>query len=233
MQKTTRRAGQNIRDLAFRRRVKAIYLFASAFLIASLPFLFIKIFEPFLRTLTTLNPSQPKTLELPFYLYVFCFAIAIALIFNGSYLWKRAKHAAQGAKGEEDTAQAMAELEQEGWQIEYGLRLGQKLGDVDIVCVSPQQQAFVIDVKSHRGEVSTDGKKLIRRMGNSTYQFEKDFLVQAMKQAMQVKQQKQYSFVTPIVAFSDAKVSVPLGKLRGVYVVDKSRLVTLLRSLSK
>ena len=140
-------------------------------------------------------------------------------------------HADQGAKGEEDTAEEIFQLEQEGWQIEYGMRLSNKLGDVDIVCVSPQNKAYVIDVKSHRGEVTTDGKQLYRRMGKTTYPFEKNFLNQAMKQALQVKEQKGLGFVTPIVAFSNAKVLVPPGKLQKVYVVEKSRLVSLLKSL--
>ncbi|MGB3295369.1 MAG: nuclease-related domain-containing protein, partial [Phormidesmis sp.] len=134
------------------------------------------------------------------------------------------------ARGEEETAQEMLQLEQTGWQVEYGVRLG-RLGDVDIVCTSPQNKTYVIDVKSHRGEVTTDGKQLRRRMGKATYQFEKNFLNQAMRQALQVREQKDLSFVTPIVAFSSAKVSVPVGKLKNVYVVEKSRLVSLLRQL--
>jgi hypothetical protein len=97
--------------------------------------------------------------------------------------------------------------------------------------VSPGGKAYVIDVKSHRGEVWTDGKQLHRRMGSATYPFEKDFLDRAMKQAFQVKKKKGVSFVTPIVAFSEAKVSVPAGKLRGVYVVERARLLRLLQSL--
>jgi len=52
-----------------------------------------------------------------------------------------------------------------------------------------------------------------------------------LKQALQVKEQKNLNFVTPIVAFSNAKILVPTGKLKKVYVVEKSRLVTLLKSL--
>jgi hypothetical protein len=150
---------------------------------------------------------------------------------NGVFLWKRANHADQGAKGEEDTAQALFQLEQEGWKVEYGMRLGRGLGDADIVCISPQNKAYVIDVKSHKGEVTTDGKQLYRRMGKTTYPFEKNFLNQAMKQALQVKEQKNLNFVTPVVTFSDAKVLVPSNRLQKVYVIDKLRLVSLLKSL--
>jgi hypothetical protein len=80
--------------------------------------------------------------------------------------------------------------------------------------------------------VSSDGKKLHRRMGNETYEFEKDFLAQSMRQALQVKKTKKLSFVTPIIAFSRAKVVVPPRKVRGVYVVEKSRLTSLLKGLN-
>lgn len=232
MLKASRQAGQNIRELALKRRVKAIISFASAGLAVSLPFLVVKVFEPLLNPISVLNPSQPQILlNLPPLVYLFCVIAALGLVVEGVSLWKRADRADQGAKGEKDMAQEMLQLEQESWQVEYGLRLGGGLGDADIVCISPQSKAYVIDVKSHRGEVTTDGKHLYRRMGKTTYPFEKNFLDQAMKQAFQVKKQKSLSFVTPIVAFSDAKVSIPSGKSKKVYVVEKSRLVSLLKSL--
>ncbi len=232
MPKVSRQAGQNIRELALKRRVKAIISFASAGLAVFLPFLLVKVLEPLLNPISALNPSQPRiSLNLPPLVYVFCVIAALSLVAQGVYLLKRANHADQGAKGEEDTAQEMLPLEQGGWQIEYGLRLGGGLGDADIICISPQNKAYVIDVKSHRGNVTTDGNQLYRRMGKTTYSFEKNFLDQAMKQAFQVKKQKNLSFVTPIVAFSNAKVSIPSGKSKKVYVVEKSKLVSLLKSL--
>jgi hypothetical protein len=233
MAKSKRRAGQNIRNLAANRRIKAINHFFSAGAVLAIPLLFSKLGEVILNPLSSLNSAhaKPYSLNFPPIFYALFVVIALSLVANGMYLWKRANHADQGAKGEEDTAHEMSQLEREGWQIEYGMRLGSGLGDADIVCISPQNKAYVIDVKSHRGEVTTDGKQLWRRMGTETYPFEKNFLAQAMKQALQVKKQKSLSFVTPIVAFSDAKVSVPSGKLQKVYVVAKSRLIPLLKSL--
>jgi hypothetical protein len=232
MSKVNRQAGQNIRELAAKRRIKAIASFLSAGLVIFFPFFLVKTFENFLKQISSLNPSQPQSsLNLPPIFYALFVIVALGLVVNGSFLWKRANQAAQGARGEEDTAQEIFQLEQEGWQVEYGMRLSKRLGDVDIICISPQNKAYVIDVKSHRGEVITDGKQLYRRMGKTTYPFEKNFLDQVMKQALQVKKQKDLSFVTPIVAFSDAKVLVPTGKLQKVYVVEKGKLVPLLKSL--
>jgi Nuclease-related domain len=232
MPKNSRRAGQNICELAAKRRGKAIIAFASAGLVIFLPFFLVKTFENFLRRISSLNHSQPQpSLNLPLIFYALFFIIALGLVADGIYLLKRANHADQGAKGEEDTAQEIFQLDQEGWQVEYGMRLGSRLGDADIVCISPKNKAYVIDVKSHKGEVTTDGKQLCRHLGKTTYPFEKNFIDQAMKQALQVKKQKNLNFVTPIVAFSEAKVSVPAGKFKNVYVVEKSRLVSLLKSL--
>ena len=127
-------------------------------------------------------------------------------------MWKRANHAAQGAQGEENIAQEIYQLEQEGWEINYGILMDGRRGDIDIVCISPQRKTYVIDVKSHKGIVKTDGKRLYRYMGKKSYPFEKNFLNQVMKQALQIKQQRNLDFVTPIVAFSNAKVLVPPGK---------------------
>jgi hypothetical protein len=232
MVKISRKAGQNIRELAARRRVKAITCFGSAGLVIFIPFFTSRVLEKLLKPLSSLNPSlQQSSSNLPLIFYALFFMIASGLVVNGIALWKRADRADRGAKGEEETAQEMLQLEQEGWQVEYGMRLGNRLGDADIVCTSPRNKSYVIDVKSHKGEVTTDGKQLYRRMGKTTYPFEKDFLAQAMKQALQVKKQKDLSFVTPIVAFSDAKVLIPAGKLQKVYIVEKSKLVSLLKSL--
>ncbi|OUL28862.1 nuclease-related domain-containing protein [Nostoc sp. 106C] len=233
MSKLHRQAGKNIRDLAVKRRLKAICSFLCAGLVVLFPFFLVAIFQNFLNQVSSLNSSkaQAPTLQLPILLYVLFIFLALGLVLNGIYFWRKANLADQGAKGEEDTAQALIQLEVEGWQIEYGMLLKDGLGDADIVCVSPQSQAYVVDVKSHRGEVVTDGKYLFRRMGNTTHNFEKDFLERAMKQALQVKKQSKFNFVTPIIAFSQAKVSVPSRKIRGVYVVEKSSLLSFLKSL--
>lgn len=233
MPKTNRRAGQNIRKLASKRRFRAITSFISAGVTVFSLFGLIRIYELFSKFLSPVNPSQAQiaSVQVPLPIYAIFLIVALSLVVNGVYLWKRANHADQGAKGEEDAAQEMVQLEQEGWQIEYGMRLGNRLGDADIVCISPRNKVYVIDVKSHRGDVTTDGKLLYRRMGKTTYPFEKNFLEQAMKQALQVKKQKGLSFVTPMVAFSAATVSIPSDKLQKVYVVEKAKLLPLLKSL--
>jgi hypothetical protein len=229
--KPTRRPGQNIRELAKKRRKRALAYFASAAgIIACLPIAAITE-SVVAKIYANLKPPADSPISFPPVFYAIFAAVALIIAINGLSLWKKANRAAQGAKGEEATGKQLTELKREGWDIEYGMRLGSGLGDADIVCVSPQGKAFVIDVKSHRGQVVTDGKALYRRTRRNKYPFEKNFLRQSMKQALQVKQQKGLNFVTPIVAFSAARVSVPSGKVAGVYVVGGKRLVGLLRGL--
>jgi hypothetical protein len=206
-------AGRNIRELALNRRIKAISYFISAF------FVFLGSFVVILN------------FKFPPIFYLLFIIIALWLIANGAFLWKRANHADQGAKGEEDIAQALSILESQGWQLEYGMRLGNGVGDLDVFCVSPNGKAFAIEVKSHRGEVITDGQELYRRMGNNKYPFEKNFISQTMKQALKIKQQKDLHFVIPILAFSTARVSIQGDKFKNVYIVEKAKLVSLLKSL--
>jgi len=232
MVKHHRRAGQNIRKLALKRRFKALTFFATAGLVVVLPIFLVRIFDDFLKELSADSPAQSGTsLDIPLIFYGMLLAIALGLVANGMALWKRANRADQGARGEEEISRELSQLELEGWTFEYGMRLGNRLGDADIVCISPRSKAYVIDVKSHKGVVISDGKQLIRRMGQQTYPFEKDFVKQVMQQALQVHQQKGLKFVTPILVFSNARVSVPNGILRKVHIAERSELITLLKSL--
>jgi hypothetical protein len=231
MPKSSRKAGRSIRGLAIKRRIDAIISFGFAGLLICSPLL-VKALENYIKQIPSLNLSQTQfSLNFPPTIYLLVVVFALLAIANGAFLWKRANHADQGAKGEENIGQEISQLEKEGWQVEFNLRLGNSLGDADIVCISPQDKAYVIDVKSHRGEVVTDGQQLSRRWGKKNGSFEKNFLEQAMKQALQVKKQKNLSFVTPVVAFSEAKVSIPSNKVQKVYVVEKSKLLVLLKSL--
>ncbi|PZU96347.1 MAG: nuclease [Pseudanabaena sp.] len=232
MPKQLRRAGQNIRELALKRRIKGVCSFVGSGLVIFMPILLFKVFNDFMKQIASNNSSQSQaSLNMPPMLYLVTIIAALGLVVNGISLWKRADRADQGAKGEEDISKELAQLENDGWEIEYGMRLGNRLGDADIVCISPQGKAYVIDVKSHKGEVIVEGEKLNRRMGKANYPFEKDFIKQVMKQALEVKKQKSLKFVTPILAFSEAKVFVPSNKLRNVYVVEKSSLISLLKTL--
>ncbi|MEI6331552.1 MAG: hypothetical protein WCP16_20100 [Pseudanabaena sp. ELA645] len=115
MPKLSRKGGQNIRELALRRRVKAVSNFIAAGFIVVIPFFLSKTFDSLSRQILSGNPSQSRIIS--YYstiFYILFMLMALGLIANGAFLWKRANHADQGAKGEEDIAQAVSILESQG-----------------------------------------------------------------------------------------------------------------------
>jgi hypothetical protein len=98
--------------------------------------------------------------------------------------------------------------------------------DIDCTVVGPTG-IFAIEVKGHRGLVGFNGQQLTR---NSRL-FEKDFLLQAMSEAVGLRElirstAKVDVFVEPIIVFSDQYASVKLGpeKIKGCYVIGKAWL---------
>lgn len=219
------RAGKNIRIMALRRRLKAIQLFVATAFLVYLPFLG----KSFVHQLTLITKT---VVAVPIWIYPLCFSMAAVTLWSGIYLWKRANHADQGAKGEEDIAAILSPLKGQGWQIEYGLR-NRRLGDIDVFLLSPNQRAYTIDVKSHKGSVHSQDSKLYRQYGQTRYPFEKDFLSQAMQQAIAMKNKKKLRFVTPIVVFSAASVEITANPIAHVYVLGKETLLSQLRSLER
>lgn len=214
------RAGQNIRIMALQRRSKALSLFAMAALLVVFPFLLPVFLQRLLLT----------WVNLPNWAYLACFILAGLGVIQGLYFWKRANHAAQGAAGEEYIAKALKPLQSLGWRVEYNIPI-RGLGDVDVFLLSPQGNAYTIDVKSHKGEVHKEGNQLYRQYGHSRYSFEKDFLREAKRQAVSMKELRKLKFVTPIVAFSKANVLVGREPVAGVYVLGVAELLPCLRSL--
>lgn len=214
-------AGQNVRVLARQRRFKAVLLFLLAVFWAVLPF-------GLPHVVKTILPIVPMVL--PAWAYLGCFVPASWSLLRAKHWWLRANHAAQGAAGEEAIAAVLTSLKTQGWKIEYGIR-DRSVGDVDVFLLSPQGRAYTIDVKSHRGEVRSDGQQLYRQYGRSQYPFEKDFLKQAKGQAIAMKRAKGLPYVIPMVAFSQARVEIAENPIAGVYVVTKQNLLACLRSL--
>jgi hypothetical protein len=67
MAKSKRRAGQNIRDLAARRRIKAINHFFGAGAVLAIPFIFSNFANSLLKSLASVNPAQPRFSLPPIY----------------------------------------------------------------------------------------------------------------------------------------------------------------------
>lgn len=159
--------------------------------------------------------------------------IALPSIKDGKQFWKSSQNFDQGAYGEEKTEQVLESLIQSGWIAEYNLRLPQ-VGDIDVWLRSPKGVNFILDVKSHSTEVLLDGDVLKRRYYGKLQDFEKDFLTQIAKEVTAIKKAKKLTNVTPIVVFSDAKVSFSHNKkIRGAYVMELGNLVSGLQELDR
>ncbi|MBD1913268.1 MULTISPECIES: nuclease-related domain-containing protein [unclassified Leptolyngbya] len=161
MAKSHRKAGENIRKLAAKRKLKAVIAFSAAiFSLVGSIYLSNALKGLTTQLLTITSTSTATTVQQPDFSYLFYivgFLVATGFVSQGLFLWKRAQHAEQGAEGEEAIAQTLLPLAQEGWQFEYGLMLGKGLGDADIIGLSPKGKGFVIDVKSHGGEIEVQG----------------------------------------------------------------------------
>ena len=141
----------------------------------------------------------------------------------------------QGAEGEENVAQILKTLENQGWVVEYNIPLA-KWGDADAFVRSPKGNHFVVDAKSNKGGVFFDGSVLKRRYGKQVYEFNngKDLLKAVKGQAVTLRDMKQVKFVVPILCFTRANLEEIEQDLevKGVYVVNSAKLVSLLLRLN-
>lgn len=207
-----RRAGQNIYDLARRRRGEALQVWGAALLLVLLP----------------IGLGAAGTL-LAIPLYGLCLMLAGGLVWRGRSCWQGARRADQGAAAEADIAGVLAVLADQ-WQVEYGVQ-HPTVGDVDVVLRSPRGQVYTIDVKSHKGTVRSASDTLYRQYGPTRYAFEKDFLKQAKRQAVVIRDLKQVRFVTPLLVFANATVEIATNPVAGVHVIAKSQLINCLQTL--
>lgn len=167
-----------------------------------------------------------------------CFVSGVCAYFSyleGKQLLIKANQATQGAIGEETVAKILQPLNQQGWKIEYNIRL-KHWGDADVFLSSPQGNHFVIDTKSNKGGIFLDGSVLKRRYGKKVYEISegKDILKAVTGQAASLKKLKKVTFVQPILCFTRANLEEidQHQKIKGVYVVSSVYLVEILQKLN-
>lgn len=152
---------------------------------------------------------------------------------NGQYLMKRASDAQRGARAETEVAALLDALKYKGWEIEYNLPI-RKCGDADVVLHSPEDNWYVIDVKSHSGTKVYEGGRLRKRYGRNTYDFQEGDLLRKVKgQAKEVRNLKRVRWVTPILCFTRGDIDISSNVVSGVYVVNGKDLVSNLLLLEK
>lgn len=134
----------------------------------------------------------------------------------------------RGRKGE-DTISDDLEVLPNDFHIFINITIPGGYGNVDFVVLGPTG-LFIVEVKSHHGEVDFDGQELT----NNGKRFEKDFIKQAKGEALQIsnflknKLQRDV-FVQSIVVFSNyVKIHFGMNKINGVYVIHKNYLQKLI-----
>jgi Holliday junction resolvase-like predicted endonuclease len=224
------RAGQNIRQLALKRRLDALGLGSVGLLLLLWPAIWTLWGQAWWARTRQFSP------QLNLWGGLALFALGALLLCQAHYTWQRSNHAAQGARGEEAVAKRLQPLLKAGWQIAFGLA-DRQVGDIDVFLQSPQGNAYVIDVKSHGGTVFCQAGRLQRRYGKTVYAFEKDFLAQVRQQA-QVMGRRTECPVVPILVFTKAQVDVPASPIADpalvvepVHVWHQSELLSRLRQL--
>ena len=213
------KAGASIQRLAQQRRNKAFLRFGSAGGTLLVPFLVAPLIG---------------IVGLKVLVFAVCLGNAFVLVRGGLKLWRQAKNAEQGARGEETVALSLRELQTEGWQIEYNIPVP-IWGDVDAFIRSPSGKCFVVDAKSHGGTVFFNGTKLMRRYGQKVYEFDKnkDLLRAARGQAAAIRDIMSVNYVTPMIYFTKAELDIRTmnNLIERVHVIKHESLIRYLRRL--
>jgi hypothetical protein len=215
-------AGKSLRRHAKQLRAKALYRYGAATGLVLLPLL-----------VYAVAPFAPLFFFVAAALLIWVLR-ALPLIEKGNKFWNESQRYNQGACGEEKTQQVLESLIQSGWIAEYNLSLPE-VGDIDVWLRSPKGVNFILDVKSHSTVVLLEGDVLKRQSYDGKLRdFDKDFLAQIAKQVTAIKKAKKLTKVTPVVVFSDGKVSFSnKKKIRGAYVMELGNLVSGLQELDR
>lgn len=136
----------------------------------------------------------------------------------------------RGLRGEKIIRDELSKLPNE-YLIFQDVKIPGQWWNIDFVVLGPTG-IFMVEVKSHRGKITFDGTRLLKY---GSRLIEKNFLSQAMRQALQLNQilEKEIGkniFVHPVVVFSSDTATMQFGfkKLKGVQVVQTRFLIDLL-----
>lgn len=156
--------------------------------------------------------------------------MVLATIFG--FLRRRTEKFVSGYAGEGDIDRELKGLDGNFVYISEGLDTGR--GNIDKIVIGPTG-VWVLEVKSHKGNITFDGQTLLRD-GKS---FENNFLSQAYAEAKTLEEHIKSQLnievpVQPVLVFSSkgAVVKLEHKKYRGVFVIQKSLLIKLISEAS-
>ncbi len=199
----------------------ARHLGAAAFI--SLIFILVIILDFFFHDIwMSLNTSASSVLIIS--------ALLLVLLLVYTREMKGAEPWMMGALGEHKIEKVLDQLPP-GYVVFPDVILGHH-GNIDFVVVGPTG-VWTVEVKSHEGWVRFNGTILVHGKNKP---FEKDFLKQAWSQTISVRgvlnNQLSGIAVRPVVVFSDAVVRFH-QTARGIYVVERDKLLPLITKFSK
>lgn len=191
--------------------IRGYLLILSGFYLAGLPFLTFVLAE----------------IRQSVWFWCLCLIVARLLYIAGEKKLIASRRAQQGADGEQEIANMLMPLPP-SWLVQRNITLP-GCGDIDFVIRSPEGKFFAIEVKSHRGSVVRRGDRLCRWQNFQCVEFEKNFVVQTLLQAIALRKMlSPNSFVTAILVFSDAKVLLQENRIKHVHILSKEELVQFL-----
>ncbi|MGE5892438.1 MAG: nuclease-related domain-containing protein [bacterium] len=140
------------------------------------------------------------------------------------------RRAAKGAKAEEKIGDRLRELSNE-YAVFHDIE--SPYGNVDHLVIDKQNNVFLVETKSHSGEVTYDGSMLLI----NKKPVEKDFIAQIFKNTFWIRAEikKQASldvFVKPVLVFTNAVVKIP-GTVKNISIINKKYLMKILERPSR
>ena len=175
------------------------------------------------------------------FFYLFSIGITAIALANLPIVMNTTKQLRNAKKSESDLEALLKILreELEDWQFKSRVVLpsynSKVKRDIDVIAISPDNNYFVIELKSHEGKVTWNSqlKKLYQQLKNAPepLPFKKDFLNQVNKQAkLLYNSHKLSQFPDRFLIFWRATVFISTKKRlqRGVQITEPSRIVELL-----
>lgn len=163
--------------------------------------------------------------------FVFLFFVIIPLI--NIYTKKKSKEfrrAARGAKAEIQVETLLCDLDEDEYEIFHDVEY--EYGNIDHIVINKSGNVFMIETKSHHGEVTIYDETIL--MNNKPV--EKDFISQSLRNTYWLREQIQQTigiktWITPILVFTNAFVPY-IQPIKGVYVVNQKYLIRTIEDIS-
>lgn len=217
MQNQFGQAGKSTRERGEQLRKNAI-LFTIVIGVAALAIMFV-----FLESITALLGGVGLLIFL---------GIIVFVIFNFTKRSSKKKvglieNYMQGAVGEEKIGELLAQLEPDQYVVLHDWR--SPYGNIDHIVHDSKGNIFMIETKSHYGNVKVQGESLLRG-GRS---FEKNFIKQSLNNSYWMKNTIEQklgvtAWITPVIVFTNAFVE--FGRpIKKVYYMNKKYLLKFIR----